>query len=57
MAEERDLAPPYVSSDLSEESHRISQRVENLRRKASDLLETLERVQKTLEEVRAESKE
>jgi hypothetical protein len=57
MAQENESENFPTSSQPPATSRNVSERVQNLRRKASDLSETLDHVEKTLDEVGEESKE
>jgi hypothetical protein len=57
MAQENESENFPTSSQPPATSGNVSERVQNLRRKASDLSETLDHVEKTLDEVGEESKE
>jgi hypothetical protein len=57
MAQENESENFPTSSQPPTPSDSVSERVKNLRRKATDLSETLDHVEKTLDEVGEESKE
>jgi hypothetical protein len=57
MAQENESENFPNSSQPPAQSGSVSERVKNLRRKASDLSETLDHVERTLDEVDEESKE